>query len=92
MRIALGLGTFWHLFLDNDYLAKLWCSGRDLNPQAFRHTPLKRTCLPVPPPERREGANLPQTATAGKCRVYSSCFARAHAGARNRNRNHGCRG
>ena len=32
-----------------------WCSGRDLNPQAFRHTPLKRTCLPVPPPERREG-------------------------------------
>jgi hypothetical protein len=22
------------------------CSGRDLNPQAFRHTPLKRTCLP----------------------------------------------
>ncbi len=31
-----------------------WCSGRDLNPQAFRHTPLKRTCLPVPPPERRE--------------------------------------
>jgi hypothetical protein len=31
------------------------CSGRDLNPQAFRHTPLKRTCLPVPPPERREG-------------------------------------
>jgi hypothetical protein len=30
----------------------LGCSGRDLNPQAFRHTPLKRTCLPVPPPER----------------------------------------
>ena len=26
----------------------------------------------IPPPERREGANLPQTATAGKCRVYSS--------------------
>ena len=23
-----------------------WCSGRDLNPHAFRHTPLKRTCLP----------------------------------------------
>ena len=22
------------------------CSGRDLNPHAFRHTPLKRTCLP----------------------------------------------
>src|SRR6266508_2988246 len=26
----------------------------------------------IPPPERREGANFPQTATAGKCRVYSS--------------------
>jgi hypothetical protein len=22
------------------------CSGGDLNPHAFRHTPLKRTCLP----------------------------------------------
>ncbi len=22
----------------------------------------------IPPPERREGANFPQTATAGKCR------------------------
>ena len=31
------------------------CSGRDSNPQAFRHTPLKRTCLPVPPPERGGG-------------------------------------
>ena len=26
--------------------AARWCSGRDLNPHAFRHTPLKRTCLP----------------------------------------------
>ena len=26
----------------------------------------------IPPPERREGANFPQTATAGKCRVHSS--------------------
>ncbi len=31
-------------------LAK-WCSGRDSNPYAFRHTPLKRVCLPIPPPE-----------------------------------------
>lgn len=23
-----------------------WCWRRDLNPHAFRHTPLKRTCLP----------------------------------------------
>jgi hypothetical protein len=28
------------------------CSGRDLNPHGLRHTPLKRTCLPIPPPER----------------------------------------
>jgi hypothetical protein len=26
----------------------------------------------IPPPELREGANFPQTATAGKCRLYSS--------------------
>ncbi len=29
-----------------------WCSGRDLNPHAFRHMPLKHACLPIPPPER----------------------------------------
>jgi CheY-like chemotaxis protein len=28
-----------------------WCSGRDLNPHTLRHTPLKRACLPIPPPE-----------------------------------------
>lgn len=28
-----------------------WCSGGDSNPYTFRHTPLKRTCLPIPPPE-----------------------------------------
>ena len=28
-----------------------WCSGRESNPHALRHTPLKRVCLPVPPPE-----------------------------------------
>src|SRR5262245_24245156 len=33
-----------------------WCSGRDLNPHGFRHTPLKRTCLPIPPPELLRGA------------------------------------
>ena len=88
MRIALGLGTFWHLFLDNDYLAKLWCSGRDLNPQAFRHTPLKRTCLPVPPPERREGQTFRRRQPLAS--VEYTLF--THARARNRNRNHGCRG
>ena len=29
-----------------------WCSERDSNPHDFRHTPLKRTCLPIPPPEQ----------------------------------------
>jgi hypothetical protein len=33
-----------------------WCSGRDLNPHAFRHTPLKRTCLPFHHPSERKSA------------------------------------
>ena len=31
---------------------KTWCAGRDLNPHTLRHTPLKRTCLPISPPAR----------------------------------------
>lgn len=27
------------------------CSGRDSNPHGSLHTPLKRACLPIPPPE-----------------------------------------
>src|SRR4051812_13066334 len=27
-----------------------WCPGRDLNPDDLRHTPLKRTRIPIPPP------------------------------------------
>jgi hypothetical protein len=27
-----------------------WCPRGDLNPHTFRHTHLKRTCLPIPPP------------------------------------------
>ena len=34
---------------------KKWCPGRDLNPHGLLHTPLKRTCLPVPPPGRGFG-------------------------------------
>src|SRR5256885_4387246 len=30
-----------------------WCPGRDLNSHGFPHTPLKRTCLPIPPPGQR---------------------------------------
>ncbi len=35
-----------------------WCSGRDLNPHALRHTPLKRTCLPISPPEHLCGGRV----------------------------------
>jgi hypothetical protein len=34
------------------------CSGGDLNPHAFRHTPLKRTCLPFHHPSDSEERNL----------------------------------
>jgi hypothetical protein len=27
-------------------LLGIWCRRRDLNPHGFRHTPLKRACLP----------------------------------------------
>src|SRR5215831_87736 len=30
--------------------SRSWCPGRDLNSHGFPHTPLKRTCLPIPPP------------------------------------------
>ena len=29
-------------------VSRFWCEKRDLNPYAFRHTPLKRACLPIP--------------------------------------------
>ena len=31
-----------------------WCRGRDLNSYGSPHTPLKRACLPIPPPRQRE--------------------------------------
>src|SRR5580700_7816961 len=34
------------------------CSGGDLNPHAFRHTPLKRTCLPFHHPSDSKERNL----------------------------------
>jgi len=34
------------------------CSGRDSNSHVFRHTPLKRTCLPVSPPEQGDKVNF----------------------------------
>ena len=32
------------------YEAYRWCRGRDSNPHALAHYPLKIACLPVPPP------------------------------------------
>ena len=30
--------------------SSIWCPGQDSNLHALRHTPLKRVCLPIPPP------------------------------------------
>lgn len=44
------------------------CSERDLNPHGLRHTPLKRTCLPIPPSELWESA---ETSTQNHwCKLY----------------------
>ena len=41
---------------------KVWCSGQDSNLHALRHTPLKRVCLPIPPPEHfHEGRRTKRT-------------------------------
>ena len=32
---------------------EVWCPDRDLNPDDLRHTPLKRTRIPIPPPGQR---------------------------------------
>src|SRR6266446_474271 len=48
------------------------CSGRDLNPHGFRHTPLKRTCLPIPPPEHfGRGGLLSRQDRSCKCSFES---------------------
>src|SRR5205814_6882291 len=48
------------------------CSGRDLNPHAFRHTPLKRTCLPFHHPSfvrERQTFRRRQPLASGACVV-----------------------
>jgi hypothetical protein len=45
-------------YLSTWTLSGLLCSGGDLNPHAFRHTPLKRTCLPFHHPSEQEERNL----------------------------------
>ncbi len=42
-----------------DAMGEGWCPGQDSNLHALRHTPLKRVCLPIPPPgqfQTEEGA------------------------------------
>jgi len=47
---VLGAGMF-------EYCTK-WCSGLESNQHTSRYTPLKRACLPIPPPEHtRESIN-----------------------------------
>ena len=42
------------MFTEADFLIEeKWCSGQDSNLHALRHTPLKRVCLPIPPPEQK---------------------------------------
>lgn len=42
-----------HMLKASAFLQRLrylsWCRRRDLNPHPVKDTPLKRTCLPVPP-------------------------------------------
>src|SRR5437660_4804128 len=65
---------------------KFQCSGRDLNPHAFRHTPLKRTCLPFHHPSVRclDARKCPATCPLSQ---LSFAFTFILTRARNRNRN-----
>ena len=40
------ISPHWKLDVERWTFREAACSGGDLNPHAFRHTPLKRTCLP----------------------------------------------
>ena len=68
------IGT-WSLGFGTSAAVAAACSGRDLNPHAFRHTPLKRTCLPFHHPSASvradAGRNVLQTMRSGKS--VSSC-------------------
>ena len=62
------------------------CSGRDLNPHAFRHTPLKRTCLPFhhPSVEREQTFRRRQRLASVEYILPSRAQDRARKGNRNR--------
>src|SRR5437667_11933736 len=51
----------------------LWCRRGDSNPHGLPHTPLKRTCLPVPP-LRQVGRLLCSTANVNQQRETNSSF------------------
>src|SRR4029077_5704061 len=52
------------------------CSGGDLNPHAFRHTPLKRTCLPFhhPSVERKQTFRRQQALASVHCNLLAHAF------------------
>ncbi len=52
LSLELGTRPFLKPKKPHDVAFFFWCSGRDSNPYTFRHTPLKRACLPIPPPEQ----------------------------------------
>src|SRR5438309_1195182 len=56
-----------------------WCSGRDLNPHAFRHTPLKRTCLPFHHPSLRKWIVNVKWRSEARKRFVVQVFTLAHA-------------
>src|SRR5438874_5524873 len=55
------------------------CSGRDLNPHAFRHTPLKRTCLPFHHPSERKWIVNGKWWSEARKRFVVQVFTLAHA-------------
>src|SRR5207248_8851409 len=55
------------------------CSGRDLNPHAFRHTPLKRTCLPFHHPSLRKWIVNVKWRSEARKRFVVQVFTLAHA-------------
>jgi hypothetical protein len=83
----------WYVFWDVDfrevrksliynYLEK--CSGRDLNPHALRHTPLKRTCLPFHHPSflKRAKSLSGNVGSASALRTKSQKFSTGISGSR----------
>src|SRR5437867_10975484 len=58
-----------------------WCPGRDLNSHGFPHTPLKRTCLPIPPPGQSRSSLEAQRLLPPVAGALAGAFAGVVAGA-----------